>query len=61
MNDLQKFVAQASDTYFGKYEVAKYVEEKNNYVALSGEIFQTLKDAEERARELNSEEKVNRK
>ena len=54
MRELQKYVSQPTED--GKYEVAKYCDDKQNYVGIKGEVYLSEEDARRRASELNSDE-----
>lgn len=53
MRELQKYVSQPTED--GKYEVAKYCDDKQNYVGIKGEVYSNEDSARLRASELNAE------
>ena len=50
---LQKYVSQPSDSNWGKYEIAQYSEEDNDYIPIKGELYLVEEQAKDRAKELN--------
>lgn len=52
---IQMYVSQPSDKYLGRYEVAKFSKEANNYIPLKGELYMSKSEAKSRAHKLNTE------
>ena len=52
---MQRYVSQPSDD--GRYEVAVFCEDKNNYIPLKGETYPTKEESDKRASELNKQHK----